>query len=132
MSPSEPSLPTEDTPLRDYPWIVVRLRCHFCRRGGDYRLADIVAKHGPRITMGRIVVGFVGGCHWAPWNPTRKPQKYGMKCGGFCPDLRASRPPDLPPSMTGLTVVDGGRGDQLPAEPGEQPRRRRVGGTNDA
>lgn len=122
--------PDEETALRDYPWVVVRLRCPWCRRGGNYKLADIAAKHGSRITIGSIVVAFMEGCEWRPWNPARKPQKYGMKCGGYCPDLRRPDPPDLPPSKIGLNLVEGGKDDQLPAEPSRQPRRRRVGSSD--
>jgi hypothetical protein len=127
MSSTEPSVPTESTNLRDYPWVVVRLRCHFCRRGGDYRLADIAAKHGPYITMGRIVFAFVGGCRWAPWNPERKPQKYGMKCGGFCPDLLRPEPPDLPPGASGSSAIQGGKPELQPVEFASLERRRNEG-----
>lgn len=127
MSPAAPKEPTEATLLRDYPWVVVRMRCHFCKRGGDARLAVLAAKYGPYITMGRLVIAFMKECTWAPWNPARKPQKYGMKCGGFCMDLRRPDPPDLPPGMTGLNLIEGGKADMLPAEPSEPGRRRRVG-----
>lgn len=113
--------------LRDYPWVVVRVRCHFCKRGGDARLAVLAAKHGPYISMGRLIIEIMKACAWAPWNPERRPQKYGMKCGLYCPDLRRPDPPDLPPGMKELTLIEGGKGDMLPAEPSEPGRRRRVG-----
>lgn len=113
--------------MRDYPWVVVRVRCHFCKRGGDARLAVLSAKHGPYITMGRLIIEVMKECAWAPWNPARRPQKYGMKCGLYCLDLRRPDPPDLPPGMRGLISIDGGKGDMLPAEPGEPGRRRRIG-----
>jgi len=34
----------------------------------------------------------------------------------------------MPPTMGGLVVVEGGKGDILPAEPRREERRRRVGG----
>lgn len=123
--------PDEDTLLRRYPWVVVRFACHFCRRGGDVRLAVLAAKYGADVTMGRLVSRFIAGCEWAPDNPTRKPQKYGMKCGGYCPDLRRGGPPDLPPSLSGLTLIEGGRRDMLPAEPPALERRRRIGEAGD-
>lgn len=123
-----PGPPTDATMLRDFPWVVVRMRCHFCRRGGDARLAVLSAKHGPYITMGRLVVEFMKDCAWAPWNPTRRPQKYGRKCGGYCPDLRRPDPPDLPPTLMGLTLIEGDKADMLPAEPVPAERRRRIGG----
>lgn len=48
-------------------------------------------------------------------NPTGKPQKYGMKCGGYCPDLLQRTPPDMPPAMGGLVIVEGEKDDMLPA-----------------
>lgn len=113
--------------LRDFPWVVVRMRCHFCRRGGDARLAVLSAKHGPYITMGRLIVEFMKECAWAPWNPERRPQKYGMKCGGFCMDLRRPDPPDLPPGMSGLTLIQGGKSDILPAQPQARRPQKRIG-----
>lgn len=127
-SADPPEPPTEATLLRDYPWVVVRVRCHFCSRGGDARLAVLAAKHGPYITMGRLIVEVMKECAWAPWNPARRPQKYGMKCRLYCLDLRRPDPPDLPPGMKGLSVIAGGKGDMLPAEPREPHRRRRIGG----
>ncbi|WP_181301258.1 hypothetical protein [Bosea sp. 124] len=42
------------------------------------------------------------------------------------PDLNSGRPLDLPPSLTGLTLIDGGKADMLAA--GSVPvERRRVG-----
>lgn len=127
MSSPEPPRPTEATLLRDYPWVVVRVRCHFCKRGGDARLAVLAAKHGPYITMGRLIVETMKECPWAPWNPERRPQKYGMKCGLYCLDLRRPDPPDLPPGMRGLHLIEGGLSEKLPAAPQEIERRRRVG-----
>lgn len=114
--------------LRDFPCVVVRLRCLFCRRGGDYRTADVAAKHGSYITMGRIIVAFVQTCAYSPWNPARKPQKYGAKCGAYCLDLRRQGPPDLPPSMSGLHLVEGDGANMLPATPAIAERRKRAGG----
>lgn len=126
MSRDEPpGPPTEATMLRDFPWVVVRMRCHFCKRGGDARLAVLSAKYGPYITMGRLVVEFIDGCAWAPWSPTWKPQKYGRKCGGYCPDLRRPDPPDLPPAMRGLHLVEGDGADLLPAAPTPEECRKR-------
>jgi hypothetical protein len=50
-----------------------------------------------------------------------------MRCGGYCPDVLAPRPPDLPPSTTGINLIQGGKADMLPAEPAPVERRRRVG-----
>ena len=126
MKPMEP--PDEETLLRDYPWVVVRVRCYFCRRCGDARLAVLAAKHGPYISMGRLIIETMKDCEWAPWSPSRKPQKYGRKCGLYCLDLRRPDPPDLPPSMSGLTLIEGGKDEQLTVEPSRESPRRRIGG----
>lgn len=123
--------PDDHTPLRRYPWVVVRFACQFCRRGGDVRLAVLAARYGPDVSMGRLVDRFRYGCPWSPDNPTRKPQKYGMKCGGYCPDLLRTGPPDLPPSLSGLTLIEGGREEMLPADPGKRELRRRIGALDD-
>jgi len=127
----EPPRPNEHTPLRDYPYVVVRFRCNVCERGGDSRLAVLAWKFGPATQLGRLLRKFVSGCPWDPHNPARKPQKYGHRCGAYMPDLIGNRPPDLPPSMTGLSLIEGGKDDMLPAEPKPIERRRRVGGSDD-
>lgn len=124
---SLPPRPTGQTPLRDYPYVVIRFRCHVCERGGDARLATLAAKYGSQALIGHLLRLFIGRCPWDPHNPARKPRKYGHRCGGYMPDLLSGRPPDLPPSMTGLTLIDGGKADLLPTGPAPIERRRRVG-----
>jgi hypothetical protein len=48
-------------------------------------------------------------------------------CGGYCPDLGSDLPPDLPPSMSGLTLIEGGKDEQLSEMPARKDRRRVVG-----
>lgn len=131
MLPAGPPRPNESTSLRDYPYVVIRFRCHLCERGGDARLAVLAAKYGSHALVGYLLHLFVGRCPWDPHNPARKPQKYGMRCGAYMPDLLSGRPPDLPPAMTGLTLIEGGKADMLPGGPRSEERRRRVGGENE-
>jgi hypothetical protein len=119
--------PDEDTDLLHYPWVVIRFRCHYCERHRDVRLAACVAKFGSRKTLGELLDIFVAGCPWDPHSNLRKPQKYGPKCGAYCPDIGRSGPPDLPPSLSGLRLIEGGKDGQLPAVPNERRRRRRIG-----
>lgn len=121
---SEP--PDLTTPLVAYPWVVVRLRCHVCPRVAEVRLAALASRYGHRTPLRAVLRAFMRGCPWDPYSELRKPQKYGHRCGAFMPDLYSGRPPDLPPTMTGLTLIEGGKADMLPTEPA--PRRRRVGG----
>lgn len=54
-----------------------------------------------------------------------------MRCGAYIPDLNSGRLPDLPPTMTGLTLIEGGRDDMLPAEPAPFLQRLRIGGEDE-
>ena len=124
---SEP--PDLATPLVAYPWVLVRLRCHVCPRNAEVRLAALAARYGHRVPVRSVLHAFMGGCPWNPHTELRKQQKYGHRCGAYLPDLTSGRPPDLPPTMTGLTLIEGGRGDMLPAAPASS--RRRVGGEDE-
>jgi hypothetical protein len=120
--------PNEDTSLLDFPWVVVRFRCHFCRRRKDARLAGLARDFGEHTTLKLLLSEFIKRCRWDPRNPARKPQKYGMKCGAYMPDIGRVGPPDLPPALLEWRVIEGSKGDMLPGEPMASRRRRRVGG----
>lgn len=122
MKPRPPA-PNPDTALVDWPWVLVRFRCHYCERQRDSRLSVLVWKFGLNATVRELVALFRRPCPWRHDNLERRPQKYGHKCGAHCPDVGRVGPPDLPPSMSGLRLIDGGRDDMLPAEPAEPARR---------
>lgn len=119
--------PTIYTDLMHWPWVVISFRCHYCERGGEARLAACAVQFGKHATMARLLSAFVSGCPHDPHSPLRKPRKYGHHCGAYLPDLGRTSPPDLPPSLRGLTLIEGGRDDMLPAESAPAERRRRVG-----
>lgn len=119
--------PDFGTPLGRWPWIHVHFRCHWCPRNAEVHIAVLAGSYGHRAPLEWVFRRFVSGCPWDPHSEQWKPQKYGMRCGAYCPDVRSSRPPDLPPSMSGLKVVTGGKDDQLTKAPAKE-RRRRVGG----
>ncbi|MCV9937707.1 hypothetical protein OIU35_15235 [Boseaceae bacterium BT-24-1] len=121
--------PNEDTSLLDFPWVVVRFRCHFCTRSKDARLAGLAWLYGENATLNWLLAEFRKPCAWNPANLERKPQKYGRKCGAYCMDIGRTSPPDLPPSMSGLTLIEGGKDDQLGTESTPGPKRRRIGGS---
>jgi hypothetical protein len=79
------------------------------------RLTACVARYGPAIPVGFVLRRFMSPCPYDPFTELRKPQKYGYRCGAFLPDLNSRRPPDLPPSMTGLSLIEGGKDEMLPA-----------------
>lgn len=106
-----------------------------CRRFGDARLARLADKFGQTETIAALLERFKATC---PGRPTNKSgRRYapwsdiGLDgCAAYCPDLGATKPPDLPPAMAGLSLIEGGKADMLPAEP-VAPKRRRVGGLDD-
>jgi len=124
--------PQLHTTLREFPWVLIRFRCHHCERGGDSRLADCVVQFGARAKLSRLLRIFIRNCPHDPHGETRRPQKYGSKCGGYMPDIGRQGPPDHPPAMTGLTLIEGGKRDMLPAHPQRAERRRRIGEAEDA
>ena len=124
----DPPRPTKATMQMDYPWVIVRFRCHHCERSRDARLAILAARFGPNTMIEELLRIFMGRCPWDPYSGLHKPRKYGHRCGAYCPDLLRSGPPDLPPAMGGLTVIEGGKDERRPAERTDTPLRRRVGG----
>lgn len=118
---------TLDTTLEHCPWIILNFRCHYCHRAAERRLVHLAINYGPNETIRGLVRRFMAGCPYDPHNPSWKPRKYGHHCGAYCPDARSTRPPDLPPSLSGLTLIEGGAKDMRPAKPVPSERRRRVG-----
>ena len=108
--------------------MVIRFRCHYCERQADLRLAKLAGHYGSRATLGRVLADWISKCRWDPDSPFARPRKYGHRCGAYCPDVGRTSPPDHPPAMQGLRVLEGGRGELLPAEPAPAERRRRIGG----
>lgn len=93
------------------------------------RLAALAGHYGHRVPVRSVLHAFMGACPWNPNTEMRKPQKYGHRCGTYLPDLTSGRPPDLPPTMTGLTLIEGGKADMLAVAPAAG--RRRVGGEDE-
>ena len=119
--------PDKDTALVDFPWVVVRFRCQFCKRSKDARLAGLAWLYGENATLEWLLGEFRRPCAWNPDRKDWKPQKYGRRCGAYVMDIGRTSPPDLPPGMAGLTLIEGGKDDMLPTEPTRPGRRRRVG-----
>jgi len=88
----------------------------------------LVERYGATETIERLLARFHANCPHRPAKRNGRPMSRDRPCGGYCPDLGSPRPPDLPPSLSGLTLIEGGKGDMLPAEPIAPSRRRRVGG----
>jgi hypothetical protein len=125
MSDEPPGL---HTALEFYPWVVVRFRCRRCRRHGDSRLARLAEKFGAAETIGALITRFHATCPHRPRMRDGRLIANGEECGGYCPDLGLTPPPDLPPTMRAFTLIEGDKADMLPAETAPAERRRRVGG----
>lgn len=98
--------------LSDFPWVVVRVDCPLCpHRKGQYRLARLAEKFGADIRLCDLLDRIALDCprKSLPWE--RSPGQYDLKCKARFTDLEAtsSPPPDLPPMMRKLTVIQGGR-----------------------
>lgn len=119
--------PAPETTLEHFPWVLVRFRCSRCRRHGDARLARLAEKFGATETIAALVERFNATCPHRPAKRNGRSVHNPECCGGYCPDIGRDGPGDLPPGMTGLTLIEGGKSDILPAEPGRAPRRRRIG-----
>jgi hypothetical protein len=102
--------------LSEYPWVVVRVGCHFCPRQGHYRLVRLAAKFGPEIALPDLLDRLALDCPWRtlPWE--RPPGKYEAKCGAHFVDLTRFPPPpsDIPPAMRQLRLIVGGKAEEPP------------------
>lgn len=125
MDADEP--PDMATLLGQWPWIYVHFRCHWCPREAQTHIAVLASSYGHKAPLLFPFRRFVGGCPNDPHSEMWKPQKYGRKCGAYCPDMLAPRPPDLPPSLSPLTLIEGGKDDMLPADKPARRRRWRIG-----
>jgi hypothetical protein len=84
----------------------------FCpHRRGQYRLARLAEKFGANIRLCDLIDQIACDCprKSLPWE--RPTDQYDLKCKARFKDLEAiSRPPpDLPPMMRKLTVLQGGK-----------------------
>ncbi len=97
--------------LSGYPWVIVRIACKLCPRSGAYRLARLAAAVGPEASLDEVVLHVSRDCPYRSETPRRRERKYVPDCKAYLPDLWTSpSPPDLPPAMAGLRVIEGGAG----------------------
>ncbi len=98
--------------LSDFPWVIVRVDCPLCaHRKGQYRLARLAEKYGTDIQLCDLIDRIAFDCPWQSHPGERPPNQYDPKCKARFTDLEAlgSPPPDLPPMMRKLTVIQGGK-----------------------
>ncbi len=92
--------------LSDFPWVIVRIDCPLCpHRRGQYRLARLVEKFGADIQLCELLARIASNCprKGLPWENSR--------CKARFTDLEgtSSPPPDVPPVMRKLTIIQGGK-----------------------
>jgi hypothetical protein len=98
--------------LSDFPWVIVRVDCPVCpHRKGQYRLARLSEKYGADIQLCDLMEKIALDCPWKSHPGARPPNQYDPKCKARFTDLEATSrpPPDLPPMMRKLTVIQGGK-----------------------
>jgi hypothetical protein len=98
--------------LSDFPWVIVRIDCPLCaHRKGQYRLARLAAEYGADIQLCDLLDRIALDCprRSFPWE--RPPNQDDPGCKARFTDLKATNrlPPDLPPMMRKLTVIQGGK-----------------------
>jgi hypothetical protein len=98
--------------LSDFPWVLVRVDCPLCpHRRGQYRLARLANEYGADIQLCDLLDRIAHDCprKSLPWE--HPSDQYDPKCKARFSDLEAISPPppDLPPTMRKLTVIQGGK-----------------------
>lgn len=80
------------------------------------RLAALAARYGHRIPVRTVLRAFMAGCLWNPFSRDAQTAEVRPPLRCLSADVSSGPPPDLPPTMTGLTLIEGGAKDMLPAE----------------
>jgi hypothetical protein len=92
--------------LAFYPFIVVRIACRVCSRGGSYRLARLAAIFGPEISLGDLTERFSYNCLYnCLWKAQARSKRGQSARGVYLPDLEQPRPPDVRPGLVKLQLV---------------------------
>jgi hypothetical protein len=99
--------------LSDFPWVIVRVDCPLCpRRKGQYRLARLAEKFGADVQLCDLIDRIAFDCPRKSLPMERPPGQYDPRCKARFTDLETNNrpPPDLPPMMRKLSLIQGGRG----------------------
>ena len=89
------------TCLADYPYVLVRFACWYCKRKGQARLATLAEKHGAGCALEDLLSRIAFTCPYPryPSHRRQKFRKYEPRCGIYFPDIEETNPPppDEPP-----------------------------------
>ncbi|MFC3693441.1 hypothetical protein [Chenggangzhangella methanolivorans] len=113
--------------LVQFPYVVVRVGCNLCHREGVYRLARLAVRCGPNADLEDVLAELSKSCPYRREPHERSRSQYVPTCHAHFVDLRERTPPDLPPGMGGLRVIDGGLPDDDPTPTPAEIRRRERG-----
>ena len=97
---------------KDFLWVIIRTDCPLClHQKGQYRLARLAEKYGADFQLCNLLDTIAFDCPRKSQPGERPPNQYNPKCKARFTDLTvtSSPPPDLPPMMRKLTVIQGGR-----------------------
>jgi hypothetical protein len=98
--------------LSDFPWVVVRIDCPLCpQMRGQYRLARLAEKYGADVQLCDLLNRLALDCRRKSLPGERSPDQYDHKCKARFTDLEATSrpPPDLPPMLRKLMLIQGGK-----------------------
>lgn len=97
--------------LAAYPYVVVRVACTMCpHRTGSYRLARLAARFGPETPLEEVLRQIALDCPHREHPGRRRGNQYAPRCHAHFLDLETvPTPPDLPPALMGLRLIQGGR-----------------------
>ena len=84
--------------LTEFPWVVARISCKFCRRKGQYRTVRLAERYGADVELERLLEILAADCRYM--RPGEKARKYEERCGVRFTDLDGAGPPhDRPPAL---------------------------------
>ncbi|RYF19651.1 MAG: hypothetical protein EOO77_09665 [Oxalobacteraceae bacterium] len=97
--------------LAAYPYVVGRLACTMCsHRTGGCRLARLAAHFGLETPLEDVLKLIALDCPHREHPGRRRANQYVPRCHAHFPDFQAvPTPPDLPPALSGLKLIQGGK-----------------------
>jgi hypothetical protein len=90
---------------------------------GRYRLARLAARYGPERPLSEVLAALSADCPARDPSPYDQAQGWGDGCGARYADLGSRQPPpDFPPGVHRLRLIEGGASSPAAVPPGHVPR----------